>query len=667
MIDDAMMTGVALWLGIYALHSTAIYAAVWFADGVLRGPSPALRATVWRAAMLAGVLTATLQFTGVTTPVTAVSVEHLAPPASVARSGADIAAAQEIAADTGASRAGPAFDPLALGLGLWLAGVAAFAARIGFAVLAARRQLAGRIPIVDGVLFARIQTLAREVGLRRLPQVSVSAHLAGPVTLPNGEICIPAWAYERFPRHQLDAMLAHEMAHVLRRDAFWLSVGLALQAVLFFQPLHVVARRRCALLAELAADDWAAAQAGNGRALAECLGEFAEIMGEARDPAFAAAMASGRSSLVRRVKRLLDESLPKYRAASAPARGLIWLAVAALAFALPGLTLDSSVAMFRQGNTSISRDDNGDLSIASAISTRDYRLTVNGQGRIVLAPDGSGVAEMSDGATFEVGLARNGREQRARFTGEKGRVVRAYWEGTAAAPWNAAAQRFVAEAMPIVFRETGLGAEARVAYLVKTGGADAFFAEAEGISSDGVQGRYVAAFAAQGPIAEAPFRRLMAMASAEIESDGGLAHTLAAVLDAQKPEGNALAWLVAAAATVDSDGESRTLLERVAALPRLSDAAAAAYVAQAATIGSDSEMHAALGALLLRKDIAPARVEQALELAAKELGSDSEMAGLLRDAAPGLPKEAGVRLAAQKALATIDSESLHKAVAAVLD
>jgi beta-lactamase regulating signal transducer with metallopeptidase domain len=141
-------------------------------------------------------------------------------------------------------------------------------------------------------------------------------------------ICLPRRALAEFDHEHLEGMLAHELAHLERRDAAWLVVARCIEAVCFFQPLNRLARRRMVEAAEFAADAWAAHLTARPVTLARCLARVAEWQVGKAAPA--PAMAEGRSSiLVRRVRRLTT-GVP-LRPPARPA----WLAAAAAMVALP--------------------------------------------------------------------------------------------------------------------------------------------------------------------------------------------------------------------------------------------------------------------------------------------------------------------------------------------
>jgi Zn-dependent protease with chaperone function len=146
---------------------------------------------------------------------------------------------------------------------------------------------------------------AREVRL------SSSASLSSPISfgLSRPEICIPSRALSRergLRDEELRALLAHELAHVVRRDPAWLALCGLIECLFWFQPLLKLLRKRWQDDAELCCDDWAVRHTGEGLSLAACLTEVAGwIVRDSRGLPVPSMAAHG-AGLGRRVRRLLD-------------------------------------------------------------------------------------------------------------------------------------------------------------------------------------------------------------------------------------------------------------------------------------------------------------------------------------------------------------------------
>ena len=122
-------------------------------------------------------------------------------------------------------------------------------------------------------------------------------------------IVVPAGLEQRLPREQLTALLAHEVAHLVRGDVLWLWFGRVLCTLLAIQPLNRFARRQWRAAAEYQCDDWAVGQNIAPLALARCLTSVAEWRQRAIQPALLAA-GGDKKHLSRRVERLVAADLP---------------------------------------------------------------------------------------------------------------------------------------------------------------------------------------------------------------------------------------------------------------------------------------------------------------------------------------------------------------------
>ena len=153
-------------------------------------------------------------------------------------------------------------------------------------------------------------------------------------------------------------MLAHEVAHLVRRDPQWLIVARAMEVVFFMQPLNRLARRRMQEVAEYLCDDWAVSRMSQPVTLARCLAAVAEWVSRAprahsaRLHPMSAMVESRGSPLVRRVGRILDgHSAPGARSARLAVAASV-LALLALAGVAPRVSV-AHAALRRQTMTFI--------------------------------------------------------------------------------------------------------------------------------------------------------------------------------------------------------------------------------------------------------------------------------------------------------------------------
>ncbi|MFO1011239.1 MAG: M56 family metallopeptidase [Planctomycetota bacterium] len=193
-------------------------------------------------------------------------------------------------------------------LTLWLLGIAAGAASWLREWRGLRRRLEHRVVLDRGRVhdaFARLCERTNTSGV----ELTCAPALCAPITLGlvRAEIAIPPRATTQLSPDELDALFAHELAHVRRGDPLWLVLYRALEVVFFFQPLNRIARVRLVDEAELLADDWAATQLESRVSLASCLTEIAGWIVHERRLLPAPAMAARGTRLSVRVHRLLDE------------------------------------------------------------------------------------------------------------------------------------------------------------------------------------------------------------------------------------------------------------------------------------------------------------------------------------------------------------------------
>ena len=224
----------------------------------------------------------------------------------------------------------------ALILGVWALGALVLLAAFGRSFLRLGQRLRGRPRIVGGTIHSQLRELAAEAGLDGAVRLSCSSRVPVPVALGirRPEICVPPRALAGLTDEQQEGMLAHELAHLARRDPFWLVLRQVIACALFFQPLNWVARRRLREISEMLSDEWAVARTGRPLSLAGCLAEVAGW--SVGTPALPVpGMADRPSSLGRRIRRLLDETRspenPARRAWLAAAMGVLVIVVAAAA------------------------------------------------------------------------------------------------------------------------------------------------------------------------------------------------------------------------------------------------------------------------------------------------------------------------------------------------
>ncbi|HJQ12448.1 MAG TPA: M56 family metallopeptidase [Gemmatimonadaceae bacterium] len=344
------MTGISstalAWLLTYAIHSTVLLSLAWLFVRARRS-SPGASELLWKAAMVGALITSTVQLSLDVRPAGTVMLQREA--GSATREGMRDAGVQppstkvatapeqstQIASQpqSSASRSVPIQSNKTISLTKSTAAVLAWglvALILGLAYVARRLILVGRLTdrraVPDGQLHDLLTELARDAGLRRTPRLTTTSQISSPVALGIGEICVPETALTDLDLEQQRSLLAHELAHLARRDPVWLVAGSLIERVFWIQPLNRIANREIAKSAEYLCDDWAVHRTGSGVPLARCLAQVAEWIQASPLGVPVAGMAEERSLLVSRVSRLVEGVKPTNRSR----RGLAVAAVAVL-------------------------------------------------------------------------------------------------------------------------------------------------------------------------------------------------------------------------------------------------------------------------------------------------------------------------------------------------
>ena len=140
---------------------------------------------------------------------------------------------------------------------VWLLGVACLSTRtIGgwWLIERLRRSALVEAPEVVRANFAR---LCKRLGLTRHVSLRISEHIQGPlaVGIVRSLIILPASALMALSPEQLEAVLAHELAHVRRADYLWNLIQTTVETLFFFHPAVWWLGRRLRQERELCCDD----------------------------------------------------------------------------------------------------------------------------------------------------------------------------------------------------------------------------------------------------------------------------------------------------------------------------------------------------------------------------------------------------------------------------
>jgi beta-lactamase regulating signal transducer with metallopeptidase domain len=205
---------------------------------------------------------------------------------------------------------------------VWLAGVFLLSIRL-VAACAAVERLKRATRDVDSAVTARAQWLARRFGIEKPVRVfeSTLVHVPTVVGYMRPVILLPASVITGLSPAYLDAVLAHELAHVRRHDYLVNALQSLVETLLFYHPVVWWCSRQIRIEREHCCDDMVVEAGGDRVRYAAALAQLEELRG--LQPMLSLNASGGR--LVDRIRRLLGESPTKER------RSTTWTIAAALA------------------------------------------------------------------------------------------------------------------------------------------------------------------------------------------------------------------------------------------------------------------------------------------------------------------------------------------------
>lgn len=221
----------------------------------------------------------------------------------------------------------------------WSLGAAVMALRLGGGIWWLDHAYRSQARPASGPWQSRLDHVARRMGLRRQVHLLESRRVDSPLVIGwlRPVVLIPASALLSLSPEALEAVMAHELAHIRRQDYLVnLLQGLA-EALLFFHPAAWWLSRQIRELREHCCDDAASALCGDPLILAQGLSALERLRRSLHtDPEPALGAAKGK--LMSRITRLFqpqDVQVPSLRGLAALLIGIALAGVTTLAAQKP--------------------------------------------------------------------------------------------------------------------------------------------------------------------------------------------------------------------------------------------------------------------------------------------------------------------------------------------
>lgn len=483
-------------------------------------------------------------------------------------------------------------------LAVWLTGVLFLSLRLLGGLVVARRHATRAVRPVSPQVQRIADSLAARLALRRAVRVFESTRVAVPMMMGwlKPVVLLPTAALAGLSPTQLEALLAHELAHVRRHDYLVNLLQSVVETLLFYHPAVWWVSRQVRADREDCCDDLAVAVCDRV-AYASALADLA-----ATRPAHGLALAATDGRLVDRVRRILRG--PDAAAPTSPSwavLGVTLLVGVALPVALVTASVREEATQVATATTTPSTQSAETAPLVSGHGSWSHsnsgdRIELKWTGGFRLTPDEKDIAWVEPGTYVRISNGANWLQTGVEITGlADGTLERRHYSRAFSRPWEPDGRVYLEAGIQKLIKRLGVGAEARVARFLRQGGTAAVLTEIDTLETDSARRRY--------------FNELVKQA--DLTPD--------AVVDLVKR----------ASASMGSDSYRSSLLEAAALRVAGSEAARVSLIAATRGIESDSYQRRTLGALL--QDRPSVAVSNAVIAAVEGIDSDSYRSAVLVD------------------------------------
>jgi beta-lactamase regulating signal transducer with metallopeptidase domain len=484
------------------------------------------------------------------------------------------------------------------------------------------------------------------------------AGCATPVTVGwlKPKTILPAdWSL--WPQRQLDAILAHEGEHILRRDPLIQWLALLNRAVFWFHPLAWWLERHVSALAEEACDAAVLSRGHDPGEYSEYLLDLARSAARAgrRVPTMGMALPGAR--LPHRIRQILDGAraprISKTRLVCTAAVCAIvgatfaigtlaqaQLAPAAIdvqnqpktdAFITGSFPTPMSADPTERAGAAQARTTNLEAPLAARISAPfragwdgiSGRGSVQSRGTVLFTDDLSDVRALSAGGVLSV-ESRTAffSSRRVEFRESNGTILRTYYVDGSEQPWNDDARLWLAAELPFLVRRSGVAANEQVQQIIATRGVSGVISEIKLLHTDSVRGRYFRALFGTVRLDVAETDSALSLAGNLISSSSELGETLRAALTTHPlDDGNTFFGTVE---RISSSVEKRRVLMAVLDQSNLSLVVQRGLLKAAASIESNAECANVLDAFVSRYPITDEATRESFLAALETVDSTHE-------------------------------------------
>lgn len=222
---------------------------------------------------------------------------------------------------------------------IWVLGMILLIVRLIGGFIYSRRLRSYQILKLDSQWVHKIDEFASKLQLRRKVEAFFSPLVSGPMTLGTIKpiILFPIAAFTGLSTKDVEAIIAHELAHVLRHDYFFNIIQSIVEILYFYHPVVWIISTQIRNERENSCDNIAVELTGDKVAYVRALAQVQ--INQAESGHLAMAFASPKNNVLHRIKRLQKQVVMKTNFFE----GLIAAAVVVIGLILVSFTLGNGV------------------------------------------------------------------------------------------------------------------------------------------------------------------------------------------------------------------------------------------------------------------------------------------------------------------------------------
>lgn len=312
---------------------------------------------------------------------------------------------------------------------LWCVGVLLFSVRPVVGWLNVRRlRMVGTSPVTENVQQA-LQSIAERLRVNRQVEILASTVVTSPIVVGcfRSVILLPASFIANVPATQLEAILAHELAHVRRYDYLINLLQTLVETLFFYHPAVWWLSHRIRIERENCCDDLVVATFANNADYGRALLAVEEFRNKAVPPSTLALGAQG-GSLLDRVRRLLKPPEQDRRAGSA---GAVALTVLTIGLLVVGFWASAETQADDEAVTESAHPDSLMVDIADGISLELLAVHPHNDRTKAWHPNGlpyEGSADLREWTDTAHQFPETARHLMFRWTGLRNRSTRSKYK-----------------------------------------------------------------------------------------------------------------------------------------------------------------------------------------------------------------------------------------------